>query len=149
MLSQKDEVEYAVAKFRQEDIVSSYEQERARACVFAVSGLCIHLDADVMARYAPFVGKVMDREKCLDLASVLSVRLKIAADMSDQAVRQLVRKELLNGIQALPHQSQVEVSILPVIVMVFDKQTTLCRSQLETRAGDILEDSPYVGTVMP
>ena len=49
----------------------------------------------------------MDREKCLELATVLSVRFQITADMSDQAVRQLVRKELPNGIQALQKASIV------------------------------------------
>ena len=65
------------------------------------------LDAAFMMKYAPFVGKVMDREKCLELATVLSVRFQITADMSDQAVRQLVRKGLLNEIQALQKASIV------------------------------------------
>ena len=85
---QTDEVEYEVANFRQKDIVSPYKQKRARAA-FALSALCIHLDVNVKARYVPFIGKIMEREHCLELASVVSVRFKIRTDMNDQAVRHL------------------------------------------------------------
>ena len=74
VLTQKDEVAYDTAKIQQEDLVLVHEQEQARACIFATSGLCIHLDSAVLACYLPYVGKVLDRQRCLDLAATLSVR---------------------------------------------------------------------------
>ena len=107
VLSQKDEVDYDTAKIQQEDLVSAHEQEQARACIFATSGLCIHLDSTALACYLPYVGKVSGRQRCLDLAATLSVRYQISADMSDQQVRQFVRGELLKRVQALQQASVV------------------------------------------
>ena len=107
VLSQKDEVDYETAKIEQEDLVPVHEQEQARACIFAASGLCVDLDPATLACYLPYVGKVLDRERCLDLATTLSVRCKVSADMSDQQVRQFVRGKLLKRVQALQQASVV------------------------------------------
>ena len=107
VLSQKDEVDYETAKIQQEDLVPVNEQEQARACIFATSGLCIHLDSATLARYLPYIGKMLDRERCLDLVTTLSVRCQVSAEMSDQQARQFVRGGLLKRAQALQQASVV------------------------------------------
>ena len=82
-----------------------YEQERARACIFAISGRCVHLEAGAASAFVPSIGKQLGREFCLELASVLDIRTRIASELSDQSVRQMVRKELLDQIQVLQQVS--------------------------------------------